>query len=293
MYRDLKEFAEALAVAVEKELLGEVRVQMEEVLKNNGVVLRGLLFQKGDLRTAPVVYLEPYYRAYREGADFARLAGEIAEGYQKHNFREKFQEDFFLDYEKVRETLAFKLVNYGLNRKLLEDTPHLPYLDLAMVFYSLMRHPEAGTVTALVRNSHLAMWNVTHRMLYEAARENTPKLLRARFGSMEAFWHQGTQEKRLEGPELYVLTNAEHLNGAASILYEGMLEKCAQACQGDFFLLPSSIHEVILTPCQSGLKVEGLKGIVREGNQTQVEPEEILSDSVYFYSREKKRLMVF
>ena len=129
-------------------------------------------------------------------------------------------------------------------------------------------------------------------MLYEAARENTPRLLKARLGAMGDFLREEEDAGFLKGPGLYVLTNREHQNGAASLLYEGMLKRCAKTCGGNFFVMPSSIHEVILMPYQSGVEVGQLKDIVREGNQTQVAPQEILSDSVYFYSQDRKKLLV-
>ena len=292
MYMDLKEFASSMADAVQGELSGEAKVRLKEVRKNNGIVLKGLLFGKEGSNSWPVIYLEPYYQAYQEGKDFAGLACEIAGNYQSYAWKEEFQTGFFLSFEKVRETVAYKLVNYRMNQELLAEAPHLPYLDLAMVFYSLVCKTEAGMLTTLIRNSHLAMWNVTCRMLYEAARENTPRLLKARLGAMGDFLREEEDAGFLKGPGLYVLTNREHQNGAASLLYEGMLKRCAKTCGGNFFVMPSSIHEVILMPYQSGVEVGQLKDIVREGNQTQVAPQEILSDSVYFYSQDRKKLLV-
>lgn len=289
---DLKEFTAAMACAVQKEISREAVVRPQTVSKNNGVVLQGLLFQKEGCKNAPTIYLEPYYQAFREGEDFANLAQQVAACYKKYALIQDFQADFFLHYEDVRETIAYKLVNYGKNRKLLADVPHLPYLDLAMVFYSLIHHPEIGAATILIHGSHLNMWKATHRMLYEDAKRNTPRLLEASLIPMQGILYGNAQGQTEKFPPIYVLTNKERMNGAASLLYEGMLEQCAQACKGPFFLLPSSIHEVILAPYQAGAEAENLRGIVREVNSTQLDPQEILSDSVYFYSTEKKKLLV-
>lgn len=90
MYMDLREFASSMADAVQEELSGEARVRLEEVRKNNGIVLKGLLFQREGSDSSPVIYLEPYYQAYREGKELAGLAGEIAGDYRGYALKEEF-----------------------------------------------------------------------------------------------------------------------------------------------------------------------------------------------------------
>lgn len=51
---------------------------------------------------------------------------------------------------------------------------------------------------------------------------------------------------------------------------------------GDYYILPSSIHEIILCPAD-GKKAEELKRMVYGINRLVVREEEVLSDSVYYY----------
>ena len=57
---------------------------------------------------------------------------------------------------------------------------------------------------------------------------------------------------------------------------------------GDFFLLPSSIHEVILVPDNGKMDYRELEKMVHEVNETQVRPTERLSDNVYHYDSKEK-----
>ena len=84
---------------------------------------------------------------------------------------------------------------------------------------------------------------------------------------------------------MYVLSNKSRVHGAACILYPDILKDFAAVVEKDLYVLPSSIHEVILLPAEGTEDSEQLKLMVHEINESQVEDEEVLSDSVYFYRR--------
>ncbi len=288
---DRKEFTLAMAHALQQRL-EDVEVTPQAVRKNNGVVLQGLLFRRERQKSAPTIYLEPYYERIQRGEAFADAVEEVLSCYESCSRKGEFQADFFLKYEEVRKTLVYKLVNYQKNKKLLEEIPHLPYLDLAMVFYSMFDHPQVGPATVLIRNSHLELWKINQRILYAEARKNTPRLLPAELRSMSQALEDVVPASHKLCTDLHVLTNKAHTNGAASLLYPGMLKSCGEMCKGDFFLLPSSIHEVILLPYERDIEPDSLRIMVKEINEAHVQPQEVLSDSVYFYSREKEKLLV-
>ena len=89
---------------------------------------------------------------------------------------------------------------------------------------------------------------------------------------------------------MYVLTNQNKLNGASCILYEHLLELFADRLGADLYILPSSVHEVILIPATSDTSFAELSRMVKEVNETQVSPEEILSDHVYYFSRNSRSI---
>ena len=89
-----------------------------------------------------------------------------------------------------------------------------------------------------------------------------------------------------KGPKMFVAGNHHKNYGAAVILYEDFLEQFAKKINSDFYILPSSIHEVILIPVGNDEEeVSHLKRMVFEVNHTELEEEEILSDSIYRYMR--------
>ena len=97
----------------------------------------------------------------------------------------RFDVDFFRNPERVRPTVVYKLIHYEKNKELLKEIPHLPFLDLAVVFYCLLTDTPVGHATVLIHNSHLELWGKNTSWLYKAARENTERLLPGKLVSME------------------------------------------------------------------------------------------------------------
>ena len=85
---------------------------------------------------------------------------------------------------------------------------------------------------------------------------------------------------------MYILTNIYKVNGASMLLDSDMMQKVMEEVGSDFFILPSSIHEVLIVPADSGMKSSDLETMVREVNDTEVSDTEILSYHVYRYSME-------
>ena len=99
-------------------------------------------------------------------------------------------------------------------------------------------------------------------------------------------------DRKSECLPLHAATNTMRMNGAGVILYPGFLKKFAEKMGDDLYILPSSIHEVLLLPASYDVEVEFLKEMVSQINREEVLPEERLSDSVYFYDRKTDRVEI-
>ena len=237
--------------------------------------------------------MDSYYREYLDGRSLRGICDQILECCEDSDFEEHFDVDFFREPERVRPTVAYRLINYEKNRELLQEIPHLPFLDLAVIFYSLLTDTPVGHATVLIRNSHLELWGKNTSWLYEAAKENTEKLLPKRLVSMEDMIYElseGKQEPEYAGVPMYVLTNSRKSFGAACLLYDGVLGECFRRLEESYYLIPSSVHEVILIPASAVGDSRELCALVQEMNRTQVRSTEVLSDTVYLYSEETRRL---
>lgn len=288
-----QEFVGSVTGFLRESLPGGTRLQLIPLEKNNGIIMDGLSVRKEGKRVAPMIYLDSYYREYLDGRSLRGICDQILECCEDSDFEEHFDVDFFREPERVRPTVAYRLINYEKNRELLQEIPHLPFLDLAVIFYSLLMDTPVGHATVLIRNSHLELWGKNTSWLYEAAKENTEKLLPKRLVSMEDMIYElseGKQEPEYAGVPMYVLTNSRKSFGAACLLYDGVLGECFRRLEESYYLIPSSVHEVILIPASAVGDSRELCALVQEMNRTQVRSTEVLSDTVYLYSEETRRL---
>ena len=264
-------------------------------MKNNGVVLRGITLMQDDSNISPTIYLNPYYDAYENGdTTLGTVIDEVIDTYERNKINRSIDMKFFLNYETVRSRIIFKLINTEKNRELLRDVPYIPFHDLSIVFQCLVSEERFGNASILIHNVHLQLWKVNAHELYECALENTPLLQGYELADMNTVLEEmkalgGIDDEEIEDMQqevpMYVLSNKSRINGASCILYKDILKDFAMVVDKDLYVLPSSIHEVILLPSDGTQESEQLKEMVREINQSQVEKEEVLSDSVYYYRR--------
>ena len=86
------------------------------------------------------------------------------------------------------------------------------------------------------------------------------------------------------------MTNRQEVNGASVLLYDDVLQTFALKKKTDFYILPSSVHEVLLIPADNQISMSTLSSMVRDVNSSQLAREEILSDHVYYYSLETDQI---
>lgn len=297
-----------------KERMGEgYDVRIYKVVKNNSLELDSLVILKEGKSFAPNIYFKPYYESYIEGTSVDVIAERLCCIYN-HCSMPLVKEDFSYTLKEMEPYIFYRTVSFDRNRKILKEIPHIRYLDLAITFHCLVQSDEEGIGTIRITNSHLKQWGIALGDLKKMADANTVRLFPASIKNMEevlkGMFYSGltddlesdfskeleillTDKKDAEKQhEMYVLTNQKGINGASCILYDDILQNFANKINSDFYILPSSIHEVLLVPKTKNMKKEDLAAMVREINATQVADEEVLSDNVYFFSRENRLVML-
>ena len=160
-----------------------------------------------------------------------------------------------------------------------------------------------GNGSILIRNQYLETWGVSVKELWDTADRNTRRLFLPECTSMENVLKEIGEKERTEfHPELpepdgkflsmSVLSNRQRIFGSAVLLYDGYLERIGEKIGKNYFILPSSIHEVIILPENGGEDYEGMREMIREINETQVEDQEILSDNLYYFDRQKNKMRI-
>lgn len=287
-----QEFKKNIIQTISAKLGSTYRVALQDIIKNNDTHLDGLTILSENSNISPTIYLNYYYEQYLTGKSLSSIYGEILRSYYQNVPKENIDITFFTDFEKVKERIIFKLVNYERNKELLSKVPHVRYLDLALIFNCFLDASEGGCATILIYHHHLSFWNISTEELYSLAMKNTPRLLHYQIQNIaEVIQNLFSDEcsklpdDALEPIPMYVLSNNIKLNGSGCILYEDLLSDISSKMNSDFYILPSSIHEVLLIPVRNAASYPELVSMVKEINSTQLAKEEILSDCVYLYSR--------
>lgn len=289
-----KEFLDEIKSGVQKKMdTGEVMII--QVDKNNGIRLDGLIIKDGRKNISPTIYMEQYFEQYQQGISMPELIEEIYDVYHKYSDVVELDRNDFACYERIMGRIAYKLINFEKNQELLKKIPYVRYLDLAIVFYVVVNHSQRQyfeNASFLVRDEHLKLWNTDIGDVYRDALYNTPELFPAELCSMREILTEAIDQKMdlketeasIDAPEeLYILTNVKKINGAACMLYQNVLKNFAEKMKTNLYILPSSVHEVLLIPDRKEFGPNQLRNMVRDVNDTELSTEEILSYQIYYY----------
>lgn len=294
---NFQQFSEELISQLTPMFPDGTQVSIESIPKNNGVFLDALIIREPDVNISPTIYLEDYYTLYTEGTSMDEICHIICDVFLEVRLNHPVDPRFFTDFTQAKEHLVYQLVNYDKNRERLSDIPHIRYLDLAIVFCCMLRLENGESATILIRKEHLELWHTDLDTIKKQAFGNTPRLLpayiqpitdaiRDLIESNESLIRLLPLLDRENTPPLYVLTNETQICGAACILYPSLLAEFSDNVGKDLYILPSSIHEVLLLPTDDRCADERLRALVQSVNSEQLPLTQQLSDNVYYYSRE-------
>lgn len=287
-------FEDGLKVKLQ-EKYPESSIVFQNVQKNNGVMLRAITIVNPDSNISPTIYLNDFKKQYEETHDIDKICNKIAELNEKHEAVE-FDVDSVVNFSKVKTRICAKLISRERNRNLLKTVPYREFLDLAVVYFVSVKEMDFASI--LIHDNLLSRWGVTEEELYSCAMENMPKLFPESFLPMTQVLRSMIADEFVDDEILaeiddviYVATNKKKVFGAAVMLYPHFLEHVREVIGSNFYIIPSSVHEILIIPeAKAGLNQEELLETVQTVNSTQVSDEEILADNVYYYNSESKKI---
>lgn len=194
-----------------------------------------------------------------------------------------------LTREYVLENVKYKLVN-GKTRHGGTNFPTKDLLNLKAEYRIEIKKGDK-TASALISDEIMKYYDLNLTELDNHAKENTlsEKFV---FKTLESILKELTNVDWNEETGSFILTNKRNFNGATVLLYDDILNTVANKLDSDLLILPSSIHEVLVLKLERNVNIDFLKNLVTEVNATEVAPEEVLSDTVYLYSRNLNKLMM-
>ena len=318
MAMDYEEFLQEVKEHILDYLPSEKRenasVVLGETEKNNGAKMMGLSIRYPDINISPNIYLDQYYTAYlNSGLNFEAIMKDIAEVYLENEMDQGIDVNRILSPEFLKDHLYFTVVGEQANAEQLKHMPHESMHDMAMVYKidttEITGVPSSITVTDKV--FQLAGMDMAE--MQEIASQNTPLLKPYSFRPItDVLRDIYTKDLKDSGmllsdgldeaveallstqdmPQLYCLSNQQGFQGAAAMYYPGVMEEVAKTLGGSFYILPSSIHEVLITPKSTELDYENLMDLVKEINGSDImNNTEILTDNVYSYNSRTREFL--
>lgn len=258
-----------------------------------------LLAKNEKTMISPTLYINDMYEKYSRTGDLQTTLREAAEA-MDGVFREATIPS--LDIDTAKDNIIFQLVNTMQNEDMLKNLPHRDFQDLSIIYRWVVGVEQQGLSSAVINNHVAQSLGMDEEQLFKAAAENTRRILPPVVQSMnevmrDMFVADGMPKELADlmigeqEPEMtmWVISNERKIDGAASMLYEDKLHNLAERVGTDLYILPSSVHEVIAVSIEMG-EPEELARMVSEVNMEQVDLSERLSNQVYHYDKDLRKI---
>ena len=274
-HKNWEGFKEAFSNALMRFKPDEMNITFRPVTKANRGTLHGVILAMPEADTAPTFYMEDIYKGFLDGLSVEGLARELLAFAAKKKSLEPIGFNF-LNYKEAKAHLALAAIGADGNREYLNAMVHETIEDIALIPI-IFTEGQDGTGCVKVPSSILEKWGVTAETVLEDAKENAPRVL-----PPKAAWLS---------PQMLVVSVKQLVYGAAVAFYPGFLSRLRERLGTDFYILPSSVNEVIVIPDGFGPSAEELGEIVRTVNREEVSADEILTDSVYHFGQDGFRIV--
>lgn len=283
------------------------KVRIQKIKKNNGIELEGIMVGEMDSSEtlSPIIYLEPYLEDYSCGKSLFQIADSILETVEKNKLCDVKEISRLQSWDMVKDNIKAKLINYERNINYLNDVPHQRFLDLAIVCYIEMEDMmEEGMATVTINRKLLKLYGVDFEEVMECANRNLKGFHIKRIEEilLESLEEEDIPQEDRElimsslyeeddSPAMYVLSSKSKYLGAIGITDKELMRQFGDMIGGDFYIIPSSIHEAILVSTDN-LGHEEIKEMIRVANEEQVQEDEILSFNLYLYNYKYSEIRV-
>lgn len=278
-------------------------VDIKSVVKNNGLALDGLLIHSEEEGVSPTIYLNEIFAEYQKNGNIEGTLETISNIYVNAVDQvpdlNMFTGEMDLTSEEVKGQITFRLIGYEANKDMLETMPYQKVEDMAMTYHLIATQSEDGIGSIRITNQLMQEMGLSKQELHTLAMENTMRMYPPTLKSMsevmgELLFGIPSQPKEMNRdlPEdtIYVLSNVMGINGASTLLYPKLQEEIAESLGSNYYVLPSSIHEVLVVPDHGKMEQQELLNMVKEVNVTCVATDEVLTDNVYHYDQNERIL---
>ncbi len=237
-----------------------------------------------------MTYIKQMNGGVREMANNYSTAERMANARRMPEDQEQAVAEFLKDYDQVKQALFVRVSGADRADDRLANSPHETKADLVMTYHVRLEMVGDGMASTMVTNDMLQMLGVSEEQLKADAMANSQEMMPVQIAPMATVLFGVPEEEAMQDGEmpLMVMTNQEKMFGASAMFYPGAMDQMAEKLGGNYFILPSSVHEILAMPNDGSQDVQDLEQMVQEINATQVEPRDQLSDRVYHYDARER-----
>ncbi len=291
-----EQFADAVVEKIREylpETFANASITLNTIVKNNDTHLTGLTIRGVEQNISPTIYLEQFFERYQDGEDMNDVLERIADVRIRHELSERFDTEQITEFDRVKDKIVPKLINKDWNEELLKDRVHLVIGDLAVTYHILLSQDFSGNASVAITNQIMNMWDTDADALHNLAIENMKKLTPSVFDPMSKVLASMLDAEAAEffsapvDEMMWVLSNTGKFNGATALLDKEIMQSVIDSVGEDFFILPSSIHEVLIVVNSGHMDSSELTDMICSINVEQVAQDDRLGSHPYRYSMEE------
>ena len=299
---DFEEFKNNLMELVSKEVedrgLEDISLKLTTVESPDGMTDK-LMVSVGESKMSMAFRLKEIYKNVEDGENIDhavfKMVNTIEENISVVKNKEQDVKSFITDYEKVKDNTYLRLIPG--DSPILKSTPHKMIEDMALVVNIHLDSisDDDGRSCVVVSRPLMEMYGIDEVKLFADAEKNSLENEPIVFKPLIDMVKDLINSENIPDPEdvgivTYIATNASGFQGAAVAGYPDFCEKAAETMGGSFYMLPSSVHEFILIKDDGKAKAKDLNKMIRNVNETVLEPRDILAAQCYHYDAKAKVL---
>ena len=299
-----KEFQQYLQETIKDylpESYADANITFNEVVKNNDTHLIGISIAKPGEVIVPNIYIENFWNEYQAGKDIDEIVGDIADmriEYDAPNIGNDIAATI-MNYEAVKDNLQIRLCDTQENQDRLQNLVHTEHSAFSATYHVVIQEGPEGTSSTPVTPQLMDNWGISVDQLHADALaadfQRNPMLCdmsemmeSLMFGKEPENLLDSAGDTSLSAMGMLCMTNGDKVNGAGMLIKDSIMDKIGKVVEGNFYILPSSTHELLIVPESEEIDVKELSAMVCRINRTEVSPEHRLSDHVQHFDTDSR-----
>ncbi len=261
----------------------------EQIVHKNNKNMHGIIVREHGKNIAPVFYYEDLYDSYCEGASLDDCINEIVSFVTSNKIPDDSFRQRLTTWEEVKNLLILKLINFKRNMKMLSHTPHMVFGDMALVIQVYMDDDILGKGAITVDSELMNIWDQDQQTIFNQAMINMKQY---RIQILDLLDYADTKHPvDPETPRIYVYSYDTPFPGASAMIRIDKLLEFAETKDADFYIMPVSVHEVLLLEYRNDISHEFLYSMLSSINSDQGLADNLMSDAVYLLQRDTQKLV--